>query len=66
MDGITLRSIENDHSITPDTDGAFLYEFQKAVLLALLESAALTEMQYRYAEERLRIQHFNGRSFDIL
>lgn len=58
MDNITLTSIENERRITQNTDGVFLYEFQKAVLLALLESGTLTERQYRYAQERLRRQSF--------
>ena len=57
MEKITLQSIENDHSITRKTDPEFLYAFQKAVLLALLEDGTLTEMQYRYAEEKLRRQN---------
>lgn len=58
MDKITLKAIENDYRITRKTDSEFLYEFQKAVLLALLEDGTLTEMQYRYAEEKLRRQIF--------
>ena len=58
MDEITLKAIENNHRIIRKTDSEFLYEFQKAVLLALLEDGALTEMQYRYAEEKLRRQNF--------
>ena len=58
MDESTLKAIENDHRITRKTDSEFLYEFQKAVLLALLEEGTLTEMQYRYAEEKLRRQIF--------
>ena len=58
MDEITLKAIENDHRITRKTDSEFLYEFQKAALLALLEDGTLTEMQYRYAEEKLRKQIF--------
>lgn len=58
MDEITLKAIENNHRITGKTDSEFLYEFQKAVLLALLEDGTLTEMQYRYAEEKLRKQIF--------
>ena len=56
MEPITLERIENDRRITRETDGEFLYEYQKAVLLALVESGRLTEQQYRYAEEKLRIQ----------
>ena len=58
MDESTLKAIENDHRITRKTDPEFLYAFQKAVLLALLEDGTLTEMQYRYAEEKLRRQNF--------
>ena len=58
MDEIIRESIENDHRITRKTDSEFLYAFQKAVLLALLEEGTLTEMQYRYAEEKLRKQNF--------
>ena len=56
MEPITLERIENDRRITRETDGEFLYEYQKAVLLALVESGRLTEQQYRYAEEKLRMQ----------
>lgn len=38
MEPITLERIENDRRITRETDGEFLYEYQKAVLLALVES----------------------------
>ena len=58
MDEVTLKDIENNHRITRKTDSEFLYEFQKAVLLALLEDGTLTEMQYRYAEQKLRGQNF--------
>ena len=58
MEPITLERIENDRRITHETDGEFLYEFQKALLLALVESGRLTEMQYRYAEEKLRQQRY--------
>lgn len=58
MEPITLERIENDCRITRETDGEFLYEYQKAVLLALVESGRLTEQQFRYAEEKLRQQRF--------
>ena len=58
MDESTLKAIENDRRITRKTDAEFLYAFQKAVLLALLEDGTLTEMQYRFAEEKLRRQNF--------
>lgn len=57
MDEVTLKDIENNHRITRKTDSEFLYEFQKAVLLALLEDGTLTEMQYRFAEKKLRRQN---------
>lgn len=63
MDEITLTSIENDHAITEKSDPEFLYEFQKAVLLALMENGTLTELQYRGAEEKLRAQMFSFRTF---
>lgn len=56
MDRITLQTIENDHEITRMTEPEFLYEFQKAVLLALVECGTLTEIQYRCAKEKLRTQ----------
>ena len=62
MEPITLERIENDRSITRETDGEFLYEYQKAVLLALVESGRLPEQQYRYAEEKLRLQRYNGKA----
>ena len=56
MEPIRLTRIENDHRITRETNGEFLYEYQKAVLLALVESGRFTEQQFRYAEEKLRLQ----------
>lgn len=56
MSEANLQSIENDRKIMRETDREFLYEFQKAILLALVESGRLTEMQHRYAEEKLRRQ----------
>ena len=61
MEPIRLTRIENDRRITREIDGEFLYEYQKAVLLALVESGRLTEQQYRYAEEKLRMQRYNGK-----
>ena len=58
MDEITLQTVENAHEISRKGDSEFLYAFQKAVLLALLEDGTLTEMQYRYAAEKLRKQIF--------
>lgn len=56
MDEIILETIENNHKITEKSDPKFLHEFQKAVLLVLLEDGTLTEPQYRSAEEDLRKQ----------
>lgn len=56
IETVQLSRIENEHKITPETDREFLYEYQKAVLLALVESGRLTEQQYRYAEEKLQQQ----------
>ena len=56
MEPLTLERIEDDRRITRETDGEFLYEYQRAVLLALVESGRFTEQQYRYAEEKLRMQ----------
>ena len=60
MEPITLERIENDRRITRETDSEFLYEFQKSLLLALVESGRLTEQQYRYAEEKLRMQWYDS------
>ena len=56
QDRAVLRSVENDRKITKEQDYEFLYEYQKAVLLALKEAGSLTEMQYRYAEGKLKEQ----------
>ena len=58
MEAIKLECIENDRRITREDDGEFLYEYQKAVLLALVETGQLTQTQYRYAEEKLRQQRY--------
>lgn len=51
-----LVGIEHDHKITKETDGRFLFEYQRAVLLALKDSGTLDEVQYRYAEGKLTDQ----------
>lgn len=51
-----LVRIENDHRVTKETDNQFLFEYQRAVLLALKAKGVLNEMQYRYAEEKLTDQ----------
>lgn len=56
QDRAVLRSVENDRRITKDQDAEFLYEYQRAILLALQEAGQLNEAQYRYAEEKLKAQ----------
>ena len=56
QDRAVLRSVENDRKITKDQDHEFLFAYQKAILLALKEAGRLNEMQYRYAEEKLKKQ----------
>lgn len=51
-----LRSVENDRRITEEQDAEFLYLLQNTILLALKEAGRLNEMQYRYAEEKLKTQ----------
>ena len=51
-----LRSVENDRRITEEQDAEFLFLLQNAILLALKEAGRLNEMQYRYAEEKLKTQ----------
>ena len=56
QDRAVLRSVENDRRITKEQDAEFLYEYQRAILLALKEAGRLTEMQYRTAEGKLKEQ----------
>ena len=56
QDRAVLRSVEQDRRITKEQDHAFLYAYQRAVLLALKEAGRLNESQYRYAEEKLKEQ----------
>lgn len=51
-----LLDIENDREITKETDSQFLFEYQRALLLTLKDKGVLNEMQYRYAEEKLKRQ----------
>ena len=51
-----LVGIEHGRKITKETDCRFLFEYQKAILLSLKEAGTLNEVQYRYAEEKLRGQ----------
>ena len=56
LEQAVLRYVENDRRITEEQDAKFLYLLQNAVLLALKEAGRLNEMQYRYAEEKLKTQ----------
>ena len=51
-----LLGIENDREITKETDNQFLFEYQRAILLELKDKGVLNEIQYRYAEEKLKKQ----------
>ena len=51
-----MQSIENDRKIDWDTDSNFLYGYQRALLLGLKEQGCLDEMQFRYAEQKLKEQ----------
>ena len=55
-DKAVLQTIENNREIVWDSDSEFLFEYQKAMLLALKELGTLDEMQYRYAEVTLKEQ----------
>lgn len=55
-DKAVLQTIENNREIIWDSDSEFLFEYQKAMLLALKELGTLDEMQYRYAEATLKDQ----------
>ena len=55
-DVAVLQTIENNREIIWDSDSEFLFEYQKAMLLALKELGTLDEMQYRYAESILKEQ----------
>ena len=48
--------VENDRSITRQTDAEFYFEFQRGVLLSLKEQGALTQMQFKYAQDALKDQ----------
>lgn len=55
-DKAVLQTIENNREIIWDSDSEFLFEYQKAMLLALKELGTLDEMEYRYAEATLKEQ----------
>ena len=43
-------------ALTPESNGAFFYHLQRALLLALWERGRLDMMEYRHAEENLHRQ----------
>ena len=51
-----LVGVEPGRKITKETDSRFLFEYQRAILLSLSEDGTLDEVQYRYAEEKLKSQ----------
>lgn len=53
---VRLLGVENDREITKETDSQFLFEYQRAILLELKDKGVLNEIQYRYAEEKLKKQ----------
>lgn len=54
-----LQRIDNDRKITKESDYEFWYQLELALLLALREQGTLNAIQYRQAEERLRLQRRN-------
>ena len=52
----TLESIDKNEEITLETHFKFLYQLQKALLLALHERGRLNGMEYRIAEDKLKQQ----------
>lgn len=48
--------IEDDREVTRKNDSQFLFEYQRAILLALRDKGVLNETQYLYAEKGLRNQ----------
>ena len=51
-----LAGIDQDRTITKETDPEFWFQYQRAILLALKDDGILNEIQYRYAEDRLKDQ----------
>ena len=51
-----LTAVEEDQTITKENHAEFWFQYQQAILLALKDEGILNEVQYRYAEEKLKIQ----------
>ena len=49
-----LKEIQNCRPVTRERDEAFLFELEKALLLALREQGRLNALQYRRGEELLK------------
>ena len=47
---------QKNQNPTPESNGAFFYHLQRALLLALREREMLSAAEYRHAEESLRRQ----------
>ena len=51
-----LKGIHNNRPVTREKDEGFLFELEKALLLALREQGRLNALQYRRGEELLKDQ----------
>ena len=51
-----LEKTDWKEALTPESNGAFFYHLQRALLLALWEREMLGVAEYRHAEESLRRQ----------
>ena len=56
IEQVRLVSVEHERKITKETNGQFLFEYQRAILLSLKDGRVLNEAQYRSAEEKLKKQ----------
>lgn len=56
MAGFHLERLENDREITRKADGKFLYAYQQGLLLSLLASGKLTQVQFHCADAALKQQ----------
>ena len=55
----TLQKTDWKEALTPESNGAFFYHLQRALLLALRERGMLGVAEYRHAEESLRRQRIH-------
>ena len=54
-----LEKTDWKEALTPESNGAFFYHLQRALLLALWEREMLGVAEYRHAEESLRRQRIH-------